>query len=49
MPLLLGARSAARALGGSRSEFYRLDATGRIPSALHLSKRKRWSVSSYLP
>jgi predicted DNA-binding transcriptional regulator AlpA len=41
--LLLRARDAAAFLGVSRSEFYRMDATGQVPSPVRFGKLKRWS------
>jgi len=43
LPLLLGAEAAAAYVGVSRSEFYRLDLTGRVPQAVRFGKLKRWS------
>lgn len=41
--LLLRAAEAAHFLGLSRSELYRLDASGRLPAPVRLGKVKRWS------
>jgi predicted DNA-binding transcriptional regulator AlpA len=40
--LLLGADEAADLVGVSRSEFYRLDTTGQVPSPVRFGKVKRW-------
>ena len=42
LPLLLKAECAARFLGFSKSEFYRLNTTGRIPSPIRFGRVMRW-------
>lgn len=45
LPLLLKAEAAARFLGFSKSEFYRLNTTGLIPSPIRFGKVMRWPRS----
>ncbi len=42
-PLLIDAEEVARLLHVSRSTFYSLDASGRVPRGVKLGRLRRWS------
>lgn len=44
-PLALDARAAAALLHVSRSHFFRLDSSGRLPRGFRLGRCRRWSRS----